>query len=52
VSTVVWEWKQSGISGVCGAEAGLHHRDKSGSVQRTVQTCRNIRYNQVTPERV
>jgi len=41
VSMVVWEWKQRGISGAHRVEAGLHYRNKSSSVQRVIQTCRD-----------
>jgi len=49
---VVQEWKQGGISGVCGAEVGLHYRNKSSSVQGVIQTCGDIVYKRVAQERV
>jgi len=33
-------------------EAGLHYRDESSSIQRVIQICRDIGYQQGIPERV
>jgi len=46
------EWKRRGNSGACGAEVGLHYRNKSSSVWGVIQTNRDIVYEWVTRDRV
>ena len=52
MSAVEQEWKRRGNSGARRTEAGLHYRNKSSSMQGTIQTSGDIVYERVTRERV